>query len=443
MHVVVIGLSHKTAPVEQREKAVLSQRGGRTLLRDLVESDAVSEVVALSTCNRTELYAATSDPAAAERALNDAIVAHTRITENELACARYVHRDERAAAQLFRVSSSLDSMVVGESEIQGQVRGAWEQAAEEETVGPILNRLFQQALEVGKRVRTDTRISHGPASVPAVAVNLVHQSVADLSSSRVVVVGAGEMAEAVLVSLSDGGVGDLVIVNRTVGTARELADRFGGRGVGFDALTAELSGADVVISSTDAPHTILDRPQLEAAMRDGDRERMLIIDISVPRDIDPQIGQLPSVVLHDIDDLERVVEANLNGRRIEAAIGDEIVGRAVNGFGEWRSGLVAAPAIKGLREQAEEIRQRELDRMSAAWDSLSEADRERLDAVTKAIVNKILHEPTVRARAAVQNAEGLRHIESLRHLFALDEPSNRTGVNGDQGLAPQAHDTAN
>jgi glutamyl-tRNA reductase len=442
MHVVVIGLSHKTAPVEQREKAVLSQRGGRSLLRDLVESDAVSEVVALSTCNRTELYAATSDPAAAERALTDAIVAHTRITENELACARYVHRDERAAAQLFRVSSSLDSMVVGESEIQGQVRDAWEQAAEEQTVGPILNRLFQQALEVGKRVRTDTRISHGPASVPAVAVNLVHRSVADLSSSRVVVVGAGEMAEAVLVSLSDGGVGDLVIVNRTVGTARELAERFGGRGVGFDALTAELSGADVVISSTDAPHTILDRPQLETAMQDGDRDRMLIIDISVPRDIDPQIGRLPSVVLHDIDDLERVVEANLNGRRMEAAIGDEIVGRAVTGFGEWRSGLVAAPAITGLREQAEEIRQRELDRMSAAWDSLSDADRERLDAVTKAIVNKILHEPTVRARAAVQNAEGLRHIESLRHLFALDEPPNGTEADVDQVLAPQAHDTA-
>jgi glutamyl-tRNA reductase len=442
MHVVVLGLSHKTAPVEQREKAVLSQRGGRNLLRDLVASEAVSEVVALSTCNRTELYAATSDPAAAERALTDAMVAHTRITENELACARYLHRDERAAAQLFRVSSSLDSMVVGESEIQGQVRDAWEQAAEEKTVGPILNRLFQQALEVGKRVRTDTRISHGPASVPAVAVSLVHQSVSDLSSSRVVVVGAGEMAEAVLVSLSGGGVGDLVIVNRTVGTARDLAERFGGRGVGFDALTAELAGADVVISSTDAPHTILDRPQLEAAMRAGDRQRSLIIDISVPRDIDPEIGRLPSVVLHDIDDLERVVEANLNGRRLEAAIGDEIVGKAVIGFAEWRSGLVAAPAIKGLREQAEDIRQRELERMSATWDSLSEADRERLDAVTKAIVNKILHEPTVRARAAVQNAEGLRHIESLRHLFALDDQLNGADGNGDQVLAPQAHDTA-
>jgi len=442
MHVVMVGLSHKTAPVEQREKAVLSDRGSRNLLRAVASSGVVSEVVALSTCNRTELYAATSDPAAAEQILIDAMLANTRISASELACARYTQRDERAAAQLFRVSSSLDSMVVGESEIQGQVRTAWEHAAEEETVGPILNQLFRQALEVGKRVRSETRISHGPASVPAVAVNLIRRSAADLSGSRVVVVGAGEMAEAVLVSLMDAGVGDLVIVNRTVSTARALADRFGGRGVGFDALTAELAGADIVISSTDAPHTILDRKQLVAAMRDGHRDAMVIIDISVPRDIDPGIAQLPSVVLHDIDDLERVVEANLNGRRMEAALGEQIVGEAVAGFTEWRSGLVAAPAIRGLRAQAEEIRRQELERTAGTWDSLSDADRERLELVTKAIVNKILHEPTVRARAAVQNAEGLRHIESLRHLFGLEESLQDAAAPGDQELAPQSPDAS-
>jgi len=440
MHVVMVGLSHKTAPVEQREKAVLSDRGGRRLLRTVIASGAVSEVVALSTCNRTELYAATGDPVAAEQVLVDALLANTHIGASELACASYTQRDERAATQLFRVSSSLDSMVVGESEIQGQVRTAWEHAVEEKTVGPILNRLFRQALEVGKRVRTETRISHGPASVPAVAVSLVRQGTSDLSASRVVVVGAGEMAESVLVSLTDAGVGDLVIVNRTVGTARALADRFGGRGVGFDALAAELAGADIVISSTDAPHTILDRGQLEQAMRAGERDGMLIIDISVPRDIDPAIAQLSSVVLHDIDDLERVVEANLNGRRMEAALGEQIVGEAVSGFAEWRSGLVAAPAIVGLRAQAEEIRRQELARTVDTWESLSDADRERLDALTKAIVNKILHEPTVRARAAVQNAEGLRHIESLRHLFALDDPA--PVQDADPVLAPRSLDAS-
>jgi glutamyl-tRNA reductase len=442
MHVVMVGLSHKTAPVEQREKAVLSDRGSRTLLRAVASSGVVSEVVALSTCNRTEIYAATGDPTAAEQILIDALLANTRISAGELACAHYTQRDERAAAQLFRVSSSLDSMIVGESEIQGQVRTAWEHAVEEKTVGPILNQLFRQALEVGKRVRSETRISHGPASVPAVAVNLVRRSATDLSASRVVVVGAGEMAEAVLVSLVDAGVGDLVIVNRTVSTARALADRFGGRGVGFDALAPELAGADIVISSTDAPHTIVDREQLAAAMSTGDRGGMLIIDISVPRDIDPGIAQLPSVVLHDIDDLERVVEANLNGRRMEAALGEQIVVEAVAGFTDWRSGLVAAPAIRGLRAQAEEIRRHELERTADAWDSLSDADRERLELVTKAIVNKILHEPTVRARAAVQNAEGLRHIESLRHLFGLDESRHDAVTPGDQLLAPQSRDAS-
>jgi glutamyl-tRNA reductase len=442
MHIVVVGLSHKTAPVEQREKAVLTEREARDLMRSLAGTGIAAEIAALSTCNRTELYAATGDPAAAEQALVEALLAHTRISTTELECARYTHRDDRAAAQLFRVSSSLDSMVVGESEIQGQVRSAWERAIEEETVGPILNQLFRQALEVGKRVRTDTRISHGPASVPAVAVNLVQQRAVDLASARVLVVGAGEMAEAVLVSLAEAGVGDLVIVNRTVSTARALADRFGGRGVGFDAMAAELAGADVVISSTDEPHTIHNRAQLEAAIAAGNRAGILIIDISVPRDIDPAIAQLPSVQLYDIDDLERVVEANLNGRRLEATLGEEIVGDAVTGFAQWRSSLVAAPAIRGLRDRAEEIRRGELERTSTSWASLTEADRERLEALTKAIVNKILHEPTVRARAAVRNAEGIRHIESLRHLFGLDEPDEDPPGADDPALAPRAHDVS-
>lgn len=442
MHIVVVGLSHKTAPVEQREKAVLSDRAARSLMRGLATSGAAAEVAALSTCNRTELYAATGDPAAAEQALVEALVDHTRISSSELECARYTHRDERAAAQLFRVSSSLDSMVVGESEIQGQVRTAWERAVEERTVGPILNQLFRQALEVGKRVRSDTRISHGPASVPAVAVNLVQRTATDLPHCRVLVVGAGEMAEAVLVSLAESGVGELVIVNRTVSSARELAGRFGGRGVGFDALEAELSGADIVISSTDAPHTILNRSQLEAALAAGARDGMLIIDISVPRDIDPAIAGVPGVALYDIDDLERVVEANLNGRRLEAVIGEQMVGDAVAGFAEWRSGLVAAPAIRELRDRAEEIRRRELERTASSWDDLSVADRERLDALTKAIVNKLLHEPTVRARAAVQDADGIRHIESLRHLFGLEADAAGAPVAGEPTLAPSVPDTS-
>jgi glutamyl-tRNA reductase len=423
MHVIVVGLSHKTAPVEMREKAALSDRSTRQLVRGLIRREEIVEAVALSTCNRTEIYAAAKDPVAAEDALVEALVERTRISRSELDCARYQERDDRAATQLFRVASSLDSMVLGESEIQGQVLAAWELAMEEGASGPVMNQLFRQAIEVGKRVRTSTRIGHGPSSVPAVAVGIATRAFTDLADRRVLVIGAGQMAEAVLTSLVDQGLGEVRVVNRTVSTARVLASRFGGEGFGFDRLPDELKLADIVISSTDAPHTILDRAVLEGALGDQDGRRMMIVDISVPRDVDADVARIPGVELHDIDDLERVVEANLNGRRQEALLGEHLVVEAVAGFCDWRAGLAAAPAIRDLREWAERVRQDEVGRLAGSWDSLSDADRERVEALTRALVNKLLHEPTVRARAALGQADGMRHIESLRHLFGLEAPA--------------------
>jgi glutamyl-tRNA reductase len=429
MHVVVVGLSHKTAPVEMREKAALSDRATRALVRSLMQHEEIIEAVALSTCNRTEIYAASPDPVGAEEVLVAALVERTSISRSELDCARYQERDDRAATQLFRVASSLDSMVIGESEIQGQVLSAWELAMEEGAAGPVMNQLFRQAIEVGKRVRTNTRISHGPSSVPAVAVGIASRAFPDLDRRRVLVIGAGQMAEAVLTSLVAEGVGEVRVVNRTVTTARVLASRFGGTGVGFDGLEEELRQADIVISSTDAPHTILDRRVLEGALDAQDGRRMMIVDISVPRDVEADVARIPGVELHDIDDLERVVEANLNGRRQEALLGERIVVEAVAGFVDWRVGLAAAPAIRDLREWAEEVRREEVRRLSGSWDSLSETDRERIEALTRALVNKLLHEPTIRARAALGQADGMRHIESLRHLFGLEaqaEPGQRS-----------------
>lgn len=420
MHVVVVGLSHRTAPVEMREKAALSDRATRQLLRGLIEHEQVVEAVALSTCNRTEIYAATKDPVGAEEVLVQALVERTRISRSELDCARYQERDDRAATQLFRVASSLDSMVLGESEIQGQVLSAWELAMEEGASGPVMNQLFRQAIEVGKRVRTNTHISRGPSSVPAVAVGIATRAFTDLPQRRVLVIGAGQMAEAVLTSLVDHGVGEVRVVNRTVSTARMLASNFGGEGFGFDRLADELKLADIVISSTDAPHTILDRSVLEGAVGDQDGRRVMIVDISVPRDVEADVASIPGVELHDIDDLERVVEANLNGRRQEALMGEHLVVQAVAGFCDWRAGLAAAPAIRDLRDWAEKIRSDEVQRLSGSWDSMSEADRDRVEALTRALVNKLLHEPTVRARAALGQADGIRHIESLRHLFGLE-----------------------
>jgi glutamyl-tRNA reductase len=423
---LVLGLSHKTAPVEQREKAALSEKETRALLRTLLGGGTVTEAVALSTCNRTEVYVATPDAAVAEDAVADAIVTHTRMSADELSCARYVLREDRAAAQLFRVASSLDSMVVGESEIQGQVRTAWELSREEGTTGPILNQLFRQALEVGKSVRSQTRIGSGSASVPAVALELAEDVLSELPASRVLLIGAGRMAEATAMALIQHGVHEVVVANRTVGTARELAQRVGGRGVGFDMLATELAGADIVISSTDAPHPILREADLAPVMAARTERPMVVVDISVPRDVDPAVADIPGVVLFDIDDLERVVESNLNGRRLEAERGEGFVIGAVQGYASWRRGLNAAPAITSLRARAETIRQTELERLEGSWEQLSEADRARVEALTKGIVNKLLHEPTVRVRAAAEDGDGeaLRHLESLRHLFGLEAPAN-------------------
>ena len=423
MTLLVLGLSHKTAPVEQREKAALTDEGMRALLRELREEESVTEVVALSTCNRTEIYAAAVDPGAAEDVVARSLVTHSQISPDELACARYLLRDERAAAQLFRVASSLDSMVVGESEIQGQVRAAWDLATEEETSGPMLNRLFRQALEVGKQVRTETRIAAGPTSVSAVAVELAEEVLDDLPGCSVLVIGAGKMAEATALALVRHEVREVVVANRTVGTARELAARVGGRGVGFDRLAQELEAADIVISSTDAPHAILRRADLEPVVTARAGRPMVIVDIAVPRDVEASAAELEGVCLFDIDDLERVVEANLNGRRLEAERGEGFVLGAVQGFSAWRRGLAAGPAISSLRARAEEIRRAELGRLEGQWDDLSPADRERLEGLTKGIVNKLLHEPTVRMRAAAIDGDDLRHLESLRHLFGLEAPT--------------------
>jgi glutamyl-tRNA reductase len=402
MRLLALGLSHRTAPVEQREKAALSDARARALLRELIASEAVAEAVALSTCNRTEVYVASPDPARAEAAVAAALVAHSAIGADELACARYLLREDRAAAQLCRVAAGLDSMVVGESEIQGQVRAAWRTASEEGSAGPVLDRLFRQALEVGKRVRTATRIGAGSASVAAAAVDLARRSVGDLADRRVLLLGAGRAAEGAALALAHHGARDVAVVSRNAAGAREMGRRFGGRGAGIDRLAGELAQADIVIASTGAPHPVLAAGQVAAAMASRPGRPMAIVDIAVPRDVEPAVANLAGVSLFDIDDLEAVVEATMNGRRAEARRGEEHVLGAVRSFAAWRAGRAAGPAIAAMRARAEEIRRAELERLDGQWEGVSEADRRRLELLTRRIVNKLLHEPTVAIRASAQ-----------------------------------------
>jgi glutamyl-tRNA reductase len=420
MHLIVVGLSHRTAPVEQREKAVLTDTSARAVVRDLVAHPAIEEAVALSTCNRTEIYLRGQDSVDAEEAACAAIVEHTRISRDEFNCARYAHREERAAAHLFRVASSLDAMVLGESEIQGQVRAAFDRAREEASVGPVLDALFRKALEAGKRARTETSLGAGAVSVASVAVELATEVVADVVGSRVLVIGAGDVAVATAQALVQAGVTDVVVANRTLTAAHRLAERIGGDAVDFEQLADELARADIVISSTDAPHLLLGHPEVETAMRARPGRPMVLIDIAVPRDLDAAAADVPGVTLYDIDDLERVVEVNLNGRRVEADRAENIVAEEATRFGQWRRGLAVVPTITSLRDKAEAIRQSELDKTTGQWNGLSEQDRERIDQLTRSIVNRLLHEPTVRLKDAVDDGDVVEHVETVRHLFGLE-----------------------
>jgi len=330
---IVLGLSHRTAPVEQREKASLAEPGARSALGVLLGDPAVNEAAVLSTCNRTELFAVVADPARAEATLSEALVDHSRITTDELAEASYVHRGHSAARHLFRVAASLDSMVLGESEIQGQVRAARDLAREAGTLGPLLDRTFAQALATGRRVRSQTRVAAGAVSVSSVAVDLARTALGDLRGRRALLVGAGRAAEATARALLGQGLGEIVVSNRTPATASRLAGRFGGRAAGLESLAHDLAAVDVVISSTDAARTILDADSLRRALH-GDRP-VVLIDIAVPRDVDPRVAKLPGVRLHNIDDLKRVAEANLNGRRKEAARAEVIVAAEMRRFAAW------------------------------------------------------------------------------------------------------------
>ncbi len=415
MDLLVIGLSHKTAPVAQREKASLGDEGARDLLADLI-GGPVREAVVLSTCNRCEIYLVGDDPAAMDAGAAAALVRHTAITADELSCARYRHDFGEAARHLFRVASSLDSMVVGESEIQGQVLAAWERARESRSAGPVLNELFQRALETGKRVRHETGIGRGAVSVSSAAVDLARSSSA-ITASRVLVIGAGPVAESAAATLVDGGAGELVVANRTLASAHALAGQIGGRGVGFSDLPDELAAADVVISSTGAPHPILGPDELAAACTPG--RTKLVIDISVPRDVTAEAAAVPGVELHDIDDLQGVVDRNLNGRMERARRSEPIVAEEAERFVRWSGGREAAPVIARLHAAAEQIRDDEFERFLRR-NEMTGVDRDALEAFTRSLVSKLLMSPTVEARRAAEAGDASDELAALARLFALD-----------------------
>ena len=406
MKLVLVGISHHRAPVELRERAALDRTRSAQLARTLAGEHG--EAVCLSTCNRTELYLAGEDGDDAERRAEAALLA----LEGELGPALYRLRDEAAALHLFRVAAGLDSMVPGEGEILGQVRAAYELG----TTGAILDRLFRQALHAGRKARVETAIGESPASVSSAAAALAEQVFGELRGRKILVIGAGKVGELAARNLLSRGADIAWVANRSADRAAQLAERLGGTARPLDELDDQLVAADVVVSSTSAPEWILEQAQVERAMRARRRRPLFLIDLAVPRDLDPSIHELDGCYLYDIDDLQAVVAETLAGRRREADRAEAIVAAEAERFREWQASLRVVPAIMSLRARAEEIRAAELDRAK-----LSDAERRAAESVTAAVLNKLLHLPTIRMKQAAAAADGVIYADAVRHLFGLED----------------------
>jgi glutamyl-tRNA reductase len=406
MSIVLVGISHHQAPVELRERAALDSKRAAELARTLAGER--SEAVCLSTCNRTELYLADESPEGAEEKAEAALLA----LEAELGPALYRLRDEDAALHLFRVASGLDSLVPGEGEILGQVRAAHAAGA----TGSILDRLFRQALHVGKKARTETAIGESPASVSSAAAALAEQVFGDLRGRDVVVIGAGKVGELAIRNLVSRGASIAFVANRTADRAQELAERFGGTPLSLDLVGDALAGADVVLSSTSAPGWTLTQDVVERSLPARKGRPLFLIDLAVPRDLDPAIHELDGCYLYDIDDLEAVVAETLADRGREAERAETFIAEEADRFRAWQASLNVVPAIASLRARAEEIRAAELDRAK-----LNDAERRAAESVTAAVLNKLLHLPTIRMKQAAAAADGVIYADAVRHLFGLED----------------------
>jgi glutamyl-tRNA reductase len=392
----LVGISHHVAPVELRERVALPLERAALFARSL------GDAVCLSTCNRTEVYVAGDDGSRALSSLEE-------IAGEPLRSVAYRMHDDAAALHLFRVSAGLDSLIPGESEILGQVRAAFDAASP----GPLLDRVFRQALQLGKRVRTETAIGESPASVPAAAAALAAQVFGDLTGRKVLLVGAGRIGELAAGNLSARGASIAYVANRSAEGASELATRFGGAAITLDEVASRLGEVDVVLTSTAAPGVVIDARDVPSKHRSP----LFFIDIAVPRDIDPEVHELDGCYLYDIDDLEAVVTETLEGRRAEAEVAERLVVEEAERFREWRATLDVVPAIASLRSYADEIRAAEL----AKYASLPEEEQQRLAAATAQVLNKLLHEPTVRVKQAAAEGDGAEYAEAIRRLFGLDE----------------------
>ncbi len=419
MSVVVVGLNHRTVPLALLERVTIDDSRLPKALADVLSHDHVSEAVVLSTCNRTEVYVVAEKFHPAYGDLRTFFSELAFAAPEELADHLYVHDADAAAGHLFRVASGIDSAVVGEAEILGQVRHSWDVAQSEGAAGSQLNLLFRHALEVGKRARTETGIGRHVASVSTAAVAMAAQRLGSLEGRSILVMGAGEMGEGMVRALATNGVSDIRIANRTWENAAELAERLGGTPIRLAELDAALTEVDLLLTGTGANSMIIEHSDIERVMRArGDRE-ILVVDVAVPRDVDPAAADIPGVTILDMDDLRAFAEAGMAERRREVASVESMCAEELERYLSVISAREVAPLVSRLHEQSEDIRVAELDRLRARLGDLDERQLEALDALTKGIVAKLLHQPTVRLKDAAGSPRGERLAEALRDLFEL------------------------
>jgi len=420
MHILAVGISHTSAPVQLRERLAFSEGQICSALSDLAcrpASGSMSEAVILSTCNRTEIYAVSNQ--VSFPGLEFFLSAVPGCDSARLAAYLYRFQDEAAARHLFSVAAGLDSMVVGEPQILGQVARALELARGRGTAGPVLNRLFQSAIHAGKRARAETGISRNPASVSSLAATLSERVVQKIAEARIVILGAGEMAELAVEALRKRGASRILVINRTLERARTLARRWNAQAGTFDNIPAALLSADILIASTSAPHTILSYDTLSQVMQTRCGRPLVLIDIAVPRDIAPEAASIPGVQLYDMDGLSTQLEHALAERISQVPQVKIIVEAELHQLVEYIRSLEMLPVIAGLRQQAEDIRRRELDRTLRRMPGLTAAERDRIAAMTEALVKKILDTPIQRLRAEAACPQASNYAAVARALFGL------------------------
>jgi glutamyl-tRNA reductase len=410
---LAVGVSHRTAPLALRERLALTERRAAALLASLIELDAVEEAATLSTCNRTELYLVASDGGDAARTL---LAQAGAMRPEELGTAVRTLRGPDAVRHLFRVTAGLDSMVVGEAEIQGQVRRAYELGLSLGTSGRIVNRLFQDALRAGKRARSETSISRHGASVASVALELARRELGDLRGRRALVIGAGKQGTLTARALRDAGVRTVFVASRAHERAEGLARRFGGTAVDFADLAGELGRCDLVLTGTSCPHPVVTRRELASA---AEGRKVLVLDTAVPRDVEPSARDLAGVTLYDLDDIQRQIGRNLSFREQEAARAEPIIEEELERFQRWLETLEVVPTISALRERGRVAVERALRENEPRWQSLTDDDRDRVELIARAVVSDLLHEPTLSLRRASRQGSSSHYVETVRELFGL------------------------